>query len=561
MPTQTSSHFGRYRILAELGRGAMGVVYQARDPKINRLVAIKTIALTGLNPAEEREFRERFFHEAQAAGRLSHPRIVTIFDVGEEPDTLNPYIVMEYVAGRSLEEVLSKTNEKIAFDTTLRLTQELAEGLDYAHGQGIVHRDIKPANIIVGTDSHLKIADFGVAKLNLAHRTLPGHSIGTPAYMSPEQLNGDPVDGRSDLFSLGVVLYRMLTGHRPFQGNSPITICFKVANHDPVPVTVFDSDLPPEVNHIVSRALAKDPAHRYQTGAAMAFDLEDVRGGNAARSHQEGALQTNSGEAAMRPAAQPVPQRAVPVVVGGTVWGGTGGFGDKSFWQFIGRRRTWQYVSVVLLAIGAIYTGFSSLRLTVPAGKARSLSAVPGSAPGAIQIPTVSQASNNGFSGTSKAGKTDAASGDPTPATSKTSTNVPRSASNRARVSVASGNQTPPDGLGRPKQAVVSSTLQIRVEYHFAAANLFVWVDDKLSYTSSLQGKVKKRVVVFKGIEGYKTDSITVAAGDHRIRVHVRAADDSYDQSSTIAAGLPQNGERVLHIQCDKHKEMRLTLQ
>jgi serine/threonine protein kinase len=558
MPTPKSSRFGRYRILAELGRGAMGVVYQARDPKINRLVAIKTIALTGLNPAEEREFRERFFHEAQAAGRLSHPRIVTIFDVGEEPDTLNPYIVMEYVDGRSLEEMLSKTDEKLAFDTTLRLTQELAEALDYAHAQGIVHRDIKPANIIVGTDSHLKIADFGVAKLNLAHRTLPGHTIGTPAYMSPEQLNGDPVDGRSDLFSLGVVLYRMLTGHRPFQGNSPLTVCFKVANHDPVPVTVFDSDLPPEVNYIVSRALAKNPAHRYQTGAGMALDLEDVRGGTAPRSNQD---QTNSGEAAMPPAAQPVSQPAVPVVVGGTVWGGTGGFGDKSFWQFIGRKRTWQYVGVALLAI-AIYTGLSALHPTIPAGHARRPSdAVPASAAGGVQIPTVSQTSNHGPSSTSNAVKTAAASGDQIPVASKASNHVSRSASNRAKVNVASGNQTPATRPGVPKQTVASSSLQIRIEHHFAAGNLSIWVDDKLAYTSSLQGKVKKRVVVFKGIEGYKTDSIKVDAGDHRIRVHVRAEDDSYDQSSTIAGGLPQDGERVLHIQCDKHKEMRLTLQ
>src|SRR5271154_6563499 len=200
MDDRRSERFGRYEILAELGRGAMGIVYKARDPKINRVVAVKTISLAGQPPEEELEYRERFFREAEAAGRLSHPGIVTIFDVGEEPETHAPYIVMEFVAGQSLDKVLlAGDDNKLSPKSALQVALELAEALDCAHGQGVVHRDLKPANILVTEDGHVKIADFGVAKLNFANHTSGGGVFGTPAYMSPEQLGGLAVDGRSDL--------------------------------------------------------------------------------------------------------------------------------------------------------------------------------------------------------------------------------------------------------------------------------------------------------------------------------------------------------------------------
>src|SRR5208282_4769298 len=168
MDDRTSKRFGRYEILTELGRGAMGVVYKARDPKINRIVAVKTISLAGQSPGEEHEYRQRFFREAEAAGRVSHPGIVTIFDVGEEPQTRAPYIVMEFVRGESLDKLLSSRDRKLPVETALPLALELAEALDCAHRQGVVHRDLKPANILMTEDGHAKIADFGVAKLNLS---------------------------------------------------------------------------------------------------------------------------------------------------------------------------------------------------------------------------------------------------------------------------------------------------------------------------------------------------------------------------------------------------------
>src|SRR5216684_5767994 len=277
-----SERFGRYEILAELGRGAMGVVYKARDPKINRVVAVKTISLNGQPPEEELEYRERFVREAEAAGRLSHPGIVTVFDVGEEPETRAPYIVMEYVAGQSLDKLLlSIEDHKLPPEAALQITLELAEALDCAHGQGVVHRDLKPANILVTEDGHVKIADFGVAKLHLANHTVGARVLGTPAYMSPEQFYGEAVDGRSDLFSLGVVLYTVLTGYRPFQGNSALTVSFKVVNRDPIPATLLDTDLPQGLDYIIARAMAKDPAERYQSGREMVLDVQELREGRA----------------------------------------------------------------------------------------------------------------------------------------------------------------------------------------------------------------------------------------------------------------------------------------
>ena len=277
MATRVGTNLGRYEIGAELGRGAMGAVYRARDPKIDRTVAIKTVCLVGVESNAEEEYRRRFAVEARAAGRLSHSGIVTIFDVGEEAETRTPYLVMEYVEGRSLDNVLSEERKQLPLNTSLRLAQELAEALHYAHEQGVVHRDIKPANILITRDGHAKIADFGIAKLNQAQLTVPGEVLGTPAYMAPEQLKDEVVDGRSDLFSLGVILYSALTGHRPFQGNSATTVCFKVVSHEPLAVTSFDPKLPPEIDRIVSRAMAKDPNQRYQTGMEMASDIRKLR--------------------------------------------------------------------------------------------------------------------------------------------------------------------------------------------------------------------------------------------------------------------------------------------
>ena len=282
---ETMHQLGRYEIVAELGRGNMGAVFRARDPKIDRTVAIKTIAVPAGAAKDFDHYRQRFFREAQAAGRLSHPGIVIIYDVGEDEAAHTPFIVMECVDGKSLDQLVAASpSGALPRASTLELVQHIAEALDYAHSQGIVHRDIKPANIMVTAAGQPKIADFGIARLAQAETTMPGQVVGTPAYMSPEQLNGKAVDGRSDLFSLGVIAYWLLTGIKPFDGDTLTEICAQVVTKDPAPPSQVAPGTSQDHDYVLSRALAKDPALRYQRGSEFAADLEDLRAGNKPRS-------------------------------------------------------------------------------------------------------------------------------------------------------------------------------------------------------------------------------------------------------------------------------------
>ncbi len=269
---------GRYEVLNELGKGAMGIVYLAKDPVIGRLVAIKTIknSQSGEDDSESREFRERFVREAQTAGILSHPNIVTIHDIGEDVDSRASFIAMEYIEGRNLKSLLTDKN-KFTWDEIADLIGQIGEALDYAHRKGIIHRDIKPANIILTTDSKVKITDFGIAKVASSNLTTTGQFLGTPNYMSPEQVSGAPVDGRSDIFSLGVVLYELLTGRKPFQGDNLTAISYKIVHEDFTPPAELSSDVPPEFNPIVARAMAKDPWNRYQRGKDLALALYQLK--------------------------------------------------------------------------------------------------------------------------------------------------------------------------------------------------------------------------------------------------------------------------------------------
>jgi len=268
-------YLGRYQIVAELGWGAMGLVYKAYDPRIDRIAAIKIINIPAVDPKESQAYRARFMREAQAAGRLSHPGIVTIYDVDEDPASDTPYIVMEYVPGKRLDTFVADLPlQRLSLEMSLALARQIAEALDYAHSQGIVHRDIKPGNVIVTEEGRAKIADFGIAKINRTDFTLPGQVLGTPAFMAPEQLLEGSADGRSDLFSLGIMLYWMLTGTRPFSGESATSAAFKLAYKDPIPATEVNPSLHPHFDAVLRHALAKTPAARYQTGKEFALDLK-----------------------------------------------------------------------------------------------------------------------------------------------------------------------------------------------------------------------------------------------------------------------------------------------
>ncbi|MBW2308677.1 MAG: CHAT domain-containing protein [Deltaproteobacteria bacterium] len=264
---------GRYEVVREVGRGAMGIVYEARDPLIERKVALKVIRLDLLNGEGDVSLsRKRFFSEAKAAGKLSHPNIVTVYDMFEDSETA--YIAMEFIEGDSLSRLSSP--ERLPVEKVLDITLQICSALECAHEQGIVHRDIKPSNILVTPRGQVKVADFGVARLPTSDMTKSGVMVGTPSYMSPEQVSSKYVDGRSDLFSLGVVLYEQLAGVRPFKGDDVYTTIMKIMHHDPPPILEQRKDLPEDLDQVIRRALAKSPDERYASASRMAEDIARV---------------------------------------------------------------------------------------------------------------------------------------------------------------------------------------------------------------------------------------------------------------------------------------------
>jgi len=267
---------GRYEILGELGRGAMGVVYKATDPVIGRAVAVKTIKLseegTGLSRPE---LLSRFQTEARAAGLLTHPNIVVVFDAGEEEGLY--YITMELVEGKSVQALLD-AGHAFPLPRVLRIMEQTCSALQFAHERNVVHRDIKPANIMLTGDDTVKVTDFGTAKiLQFGTVQQTAHVMGTPSYMSPEQVKGRAVDGRSDIFSLGVMLYEMITGEKPFPGQSITTVIYKIVNEEPVPPRQINPSIHPGISAAVMRALAKEPEDRYQSCREMLEDLRNYR--------------------------------------------------------------------------------------------------------------------------------------------------------------------------------------------------------------------------------------------------------------------------------------------
>ncbi len=269
---------GRYNIIQELGQGAMGAVYKASDPMMDRVVAVKTILASALTGPLASDYRERFFREARAAGRLAHPGIVTVYDVAEQEGT--PFLVMEFIDGQTLEKML-ETGERFDADHIMEFGQQIAEALDYAHERGVIHRDIKPANIMITADGRPKITDFGVAKLAAAQVTTTGQLMGTPAFMAPEQFTGARVDGRADLFALGVVLYWLATGDRPFTGETLMAMSYKIVHTEPVPPRKLNPAVPRDLENVILKCMEKDPAARYESGEALARDLRTMREGRA----------------------------------------------------------------------------------------------------------------------------------------------------------------------------------------------------------------------------------------------------------------------------------------
>jgi eukaryotic-like serine/threonine-protein kinase len=529
MENLDTKRFGRYEIVGELGRGAMGVVYKARDPQIDRIVAVKTVSLWGQEPDEEKEFRMRFANEAQAAGRLHHSGIVSVFDVGEDPESRDPYIVLEYVAGESLNRILAR-EKKLPLATALQLAIEIADALDYAHAQGVVHRDIKPGNILVTQEGHAKIADFGIAKLNLAHFTLPGRVLGTPAYMAPEQLCGEGADGRSDLFSLGVILYAMVTGHSPFQGNSATTVCFKVANREPVAASALDMTLPLQLDAVIACAMAKNPGERYQRGTEFADHLRQLQqlskpGSTTTSLQAAGAAGTRSTGARTGTAAAAVPPAAAAAQAAKVI--------RHILFKTPVRDLILGAATVAMLAILAVQS-----KLLVSSSKVAIHASAPVASGSPVTVLDTAQPAKEAAQAT--------------PATTQ---RVPAAHPAVKKVSAKASHPA--------KQIVVpSSTLDLAVQHQFKDATLYLWVDDKLSLTRPLHGGAQKKLVVFNGIRGVDSESLTIPAGKHILRFRTLSADQTVDLSKTISAEFVGGDTKSLQVTFDKHNAgMRLAWQ
>jgi serine/threonine-protein kinase len=531
MEQPETKQFGRYEILSELGRGAMGVVYKARDPQIDRLVALKTVSLWGQEPDEEKEFRLRFMNEAQAAGRLHHSGIVSVFDVGENPENHDPFIVLEYVQGESLNRIISR-EKKLLLERALKLAEEIADALDYAHAQGVIHRDIKPANILITQDGHAKIADFGIAKLNLAHFTIPGRVLGTPAYMAPEQLSGEAVDGRSDLFSLGVILYAMVTGHSPFQGTSATTVCFKVANREPIAASALDMTLPPQLDAVIARAMAKDPNERYQRGSDFADDLRIL--------HQS--YQITSSTTSRRTSIGTATRSALTGSTSGRHPAANAVAAGQAVRHILAKARIRDLIlgaaTVAMLAVVAVQLKLvSNKRETVSGSSVKMTNSV---ATVKLDSPLPNQA---------------LAQPDPVAPLPPTPTAI------RKKKTAA---KTSPAPIPTPAKQIVipSSVLELAVQHQFKDATLYVWVDDKLTLTLPLHGAAQKRLVVFNGVRGVTSETLKVPAGKRVLRFRALSTDQTVDLSKTLSAEFVGGDTKSLSVSIEKHNSsMRLTWQ
>ncbi len=548
----------------------MGAVYKARDSQIGRTVAIKVILTANLSKEDLEHFKLRFYREAQTAGQMSHPGIVTIHDIAEAEDG-QPYLVMEFVAGTTLEKLLQSSGtaeryglkvgaEPLPMETSLDMGIQLAEALDYAHKQGVIHRDIKPANILVsqeegarnqaGEASHrlrVKIADFGIAKIAGTNLTQTGHAMGTPAFMSPEQVSMSPVDARSDLFSLGGVLYWMFTGEKPFPGESLTQISFKVVFGSPLPVAFLNPKLPTALDVILSRCLAKNPNDRYATGRELADDLELVRAGKSLKTTLAPVsditlMQANPLPvvAAGLPAEQRMPQTPLPLFTDTTVRVGsqTGKMPEGTAPGVTSPKRDTMPIappaaaakkkSKTLLGAGAV------LLVLVVAGyfviQRKPAEPSPQPTVPAVEQPAPTQA---------PAAQVNVPPPPPDPSNSP---EMGKAQQPKSSSPVKTAPAKSEESKAATKKATVTgkATLQIDCRNNFDEAKLIITVDGKEILNELMVNKKPLTVVR------------PVNAGEHKVVVHVISEKAKFDQEQEISGEFKAGGTRALLIDFGK---------
>jgi hypothetical protein len=571
------SRIGRYEIHGELGRGTMGVVYEAEDPALGRRVAVKTIQVPLAASKREREdYEKRFLAEARIAARLSHAGIVVVHDVGRDTEHDILYIALEHLQGRTLAEVAAEG--PLDWRETLRIVGRLAEAVRYAHAQGVVHRDIKPANIMLVASGEPKIMDFGIAKLEAGQLTSTGQFFGTPLYMSPEQALGQPVDGRTDLFSLGSVAYLLLCGRPPFEAANVPGILSRVAYQHPKPLKDLVPGLPDDVEYVVTRAMAKSPSDRYPDGKTMAEDVDDILAGRPPR-HRGGWTPPQVGTGTVASArGDDLPELSLDPVDAGRPP------------RRRRRRRTTLTLLALLGAVSAVYfylhpSDFQFWRRAVaearktriaeevrawwgrigvesPEAPPPPMASLPSAPPASMAVlpsaPPLTDVVASPVSGPSA----EPASSPPREGVLPEPAAAPSSAS-RAIASIPEDEPDPSPPPARPSisakatpevpapaKGSLPGQLAIEFEHHLRHGNLQVWVDDARVVDEDFDGRVTRKLLSLELRKGLVQQRLTLSPGRHDVRVDVRWDDNS--KSARISGVFRPGASRQLDVQVSR---------
>jgi serine/threonine protein kinase len=576
---------GRYIIIREIGRGAMGVVYKAHDPVIEREVAIKAIQIAfEVTPDEKNVFLSRFYREAKAAGKLSHPNIVTIFDVDEDKETGTPFIVMEFLEGTTISEVTA-SGVLLPLEDVNNMIIQLADALNYAHNEGVVHRDIKAANILVLPGMKVKIMDFGIARLPSSDLTQSGQFIGTPNYMSPEQIDGkSQVDGRSDLFSLGVIFYMLLTGERPFSGDSFNTVSYRIVNVHHVPPRTLNPNVPEVYNAILSKLLAKDPADRYQSGSELVADVKRLM----AKMSEIEELRLGDLESTITadpPPPLPEPRVAIPERVDVRI---KAPVSENMTLSKTGAARKITSIGaivvlVLVLTAGSIYfIQSTSKKKEVQASQALnpspdndSLVALSKQNSLRIKWDLAMKYMESGLYDNSIRELNGILQMDPKNDDARKFLELVRQkkiaeekkTSDSATVFIPSPQAPRPSTSAKKSQTLPltvdvaparTAAVDFEFEHGFPSGSVYIFTNEKLAFEGSLSGEEKK-VLMFRNYKGKLTGSLQVPLGETILLVHVVCREKNVSASRKITVNITEAGHslRIKYLKASKQLELK----